>query len=169
MKVIYAPTAYSRRSSSFLVFLAGSIEMGKAEPWQEKLLSSLLNLEKYVVSIRDITLLNPRRPDWDSSWTQDESDPKFNEQVNWELEGIIRADVVFFYFDPETKSPVSLLELGIVLGSKIRTIVVCPPGFWRKGNVDIACRRHNVKVFDSLDDGIREIVTLRNSESHYTE
>jgi len=121
-----------------MVFLAGSIEMDKAENWQTKLSEKLETIE-------NLTILNPRRDNWDSSWKQDINNIYFNEQVTWELEGIKNADTVIFYFDPNTMSPITLMELGIVSASRVdqNVIVCCPEGFWRKGNVDVLCSRMN--------------------------
>lgn len=129
------------------VFLAGSIEMGSAEKWQDRVVS-LFQDSGYVI-------LNPRRDDWDSSWKQEISNPQFFEQVNWELQGIEKAEWVIVYFDPATKSPISLLELGYLAGSSPeKTIVVCPEGFWRKGNVDVVCDRYKVRQEKSLEDAV---------------
>lgn len=125
------------------VFLAGSIEMGKAVDWQEKIISELMVVD-------NLTILNPRRDCWDSSWEQNIENPHFKEQVEWELEGLERSNIVLFYFAPETKSPISLLELGLFANSG-KAIVCCPEGFWRKGNVDIVCNRYNVEQVDDLD------------------
>ncbi len=130
------------------LFLAGSIEMGKAVEWQEKV---ALFFDK-----ANVILLNPRRDNWDSSWEQDISNPQFKEQVTWELDMIDFADKVLVYFDPATKSPVSLLELGY-LATSDKVIVVCPQGFWRKGNVDIICERHDIPVFKSLEEALVRI------------
>lgn len=47
---------------SFSIFLAGSIEMGKAEDWQSELTNWLeSNCPKDV----NLTVYNPRRDDWD--------------------------------------------------------------------------------------------------------
>lgn len=133
----------------FKVFLAGSIEMDRAERWQDKILSKL---EDY-----DIVVANPRRDDWDVNITQEKDDPRFSEQVNWELDNIQSAQIVFFYFQPGTTSPISLLELGEVLGAHRRgqqVIVCCPPGYFRKGNVDIICDRASVQVFGDFDTAV---------------
>ena len=127
------------------VFLAGSIEMGKAEDWQTTFTKSLGDA--------DILVLNPRRDDWDSSWKQTIDDPQFNEQVTWELTSLEKADHIVMYFDPETQAPISLLELGLFASSG-KMMVCCPEGFWRKGNVDIVCKRYHVPMFDTLDDMI---------------
>jgi hypothetical protein len=127
------------------VFLAGSIEMGKAEDWQSKA-ADYFEHQGYGV-------FNPRRKDWDSSWTQEYENPQFYQQVNWELDALERADHILLYLVPETMSPISLLELGLHATNK-NLYVVCPNGFWRKGNVDIVCNRFNIPLFESLNDFI---------------
>ena len=105
MREVKAP---SRPGLERRVFLAGSIEMGKAE------------------------------------------------QVGWELDMLDAADVVVMYFAPGTKSPVSLLELGLCARSgKLK--VCCPEGFWRRGNVEMVCRRHRIPLFETLDDLIADL------------
>ena len=59
-----------------------------------------------------------------------------------------------FYFDPKTKSPVSLAELGLVAGLGKKAIVCCPNDFWRKGNVDIISLRYGFQMIESIDDFI---------------
>jgi len=126
------------------IFLAGSIEMGSAEPWQEAIVEALEGVDNLVI-------LNPRREDWDSSWEQDISNPQFKEQVSWELRAMEQADLILMYFDPKTKSPITLLELGLYArGGKL--CVCCPKGYWRKGNVDVVCQTYGVKQVNTLDD-----------------
>jgi hypothetical protein len=60
------------------------------------------------------------------------------------------------YFDPNTKSPISLLELGLFAKSG-KMIVCCPNGFWRKGNVDIVAQRHGIQCVNTLEELIREV------------
>lgn len=112
--------------------------MGTAVNWQSRVESDLSDL--------DIDILNPRRDDWDSSWKQEIGNDKFREQVEWELYGLRNCSNVLFYFAPDTKSPITLLELGMCLGLGKPCIVVCPDGFWRKGNVDIICKKFNIAV-----------------------
>lgn len=133
---------------NFSVFLAGSIEMDTAENWQKKVIKHFCNDE--------ITFFNPRRESWDASWKQEISNPKFKEQVEWELSALEQADVIVMYFDSKTKSPISLLELGLFAQSK-KLIVCCPQGFWRKGNVDIVCERYNIKQVKNLETLINTI------------
>jgi hypothetical protein len=125
------------------VFLAGSIEMGKAEDWQTK-------LWKYLKDMDELVVLNPRRDDWDDSWEQKIENKQFNEQVTWELSSQEQADVIAMYFDPTTKAPISLLELGL-FGEEGKMIVCCPEGFYRKGNVDIVCKRYNIEQVENIE------------------
>lgn len=147
---IKSPTSWWH-DGRLTVFLAGSIEMGQAEDWQKRLIKS--------VNDPEIVFLNPRRDDWDSSWKQDINDPQFNEQVNWELDSMRDADVILFYFSPETKSPITLMELGLYANSDKPIIVCCPHGFWRKGNVDIVCDREKVVVYDNFDQFLDALPT----------
>ena len=130
------------------IFLAGSIEMGVAEKWQEKVIAAL--------SDKPIRFLNPRREDWDSSWKQDIDNDNFVEQVIWELTCLEMAQIVIMYFDPNTKSPISLLELGLHAKEQ-KLVVLCPEGFWRKGNVDVVCEYYSINQVDTFDELIEFI------------
>lgn len=147
-KVIMAPDPLEPDGPS--VFLAGSIEMGKAEDWQAAAGKRL--------SDRGLTVYNPRRLNWDSSWEQSIDNEKFREQVEWELEALDQCTAVLMYFQPETKSPISLLELGLFAQSD-KMVVVCPEGFWRKGNVDVVCARYGVPMFDTVDEAVSALLT----------
>jgi hypothetical protein len=159
MRVIKPPSQLpDRTDESDVLFLAGSIEGGSAIEWQY-----------YVaVSLADTTwtILNPRRDNWDNSWVQSVDNPQFAEQVRWELSGLERADVILFYFDPNTKSPISLLELGLHAKSDKKLIVVCPEGFWRKGNVDIVCMcyQQGIKQVNSLDEAVMLLRKMINEK-----
>ena len=130
------------------IFLASSIEMGAAEDWQEEVVQYFSDV--------NVVLLNPRRDNWDPSWEQSISNPQFYEQVTWELNAMDLADKILINFLPNTKSPISLLELGIYAHTD-KVVVCCPEGFWRKGNVDIVCERFNIPVFDQLEQALQNL------------
>lgn len=138
MKVLYPNNGPSKIER---IFLAGTIDNGNSIDWQSKVSEELKDY--------DITIYNPRRLDWDSSWKQDISNDPFNQQVNWELDHLERSDLIIMYFLPGSQSPISLLELGIFYK---KMVVCCPDGFWRKGNVDIVCKRYNIPQFNSIED-----------------
>lgn len=139
------------------IFLAGSIEQGKAEDWQAQVVEKF---KKF-----DVTFFNPRRKDWDSSWKQEEAESQFNYQVNWELNHLESSDIIFMYIDPKTKSPISLLELGLHARSG-KMIVCCPKGFYRRGNVEITCSRYGITLFDDLETAMGALETgIRKTET----
>lgn len=140
--VYYAPEKTPRNDCPSL-FLAGSIDMGLAEDWQSKLCAELSSL--------DLDIYNPRRKDFDPTWDQSIEDPLFREQVEWELSHIDSANIVVFYFDPNGKSPVTLLELGLASRVKQKIAVCSPKGFWRRGNVEVFCKRYKIPLFDDID------------------
>lgn len=129
------------------IFLAGSIEMGKAIDWQTKCEIELSEQGEYHT-------FNPRRLSWDSSWKQSIDNPKFKEQVEWEMFCLEISDIIIMFFDKSTMSPISLLELGMHASSG-KVHVVCEEGFWRKGNVDIVCKRYNIPQYNTLDELIQ--------------
>lgn len=149
MQIITAPNKLSFDGKS--VFLAGSIEQNKAENWQDNLTSKLKEFE--------VTFFNPRREKWDDSWVQSIDNKQFKAQVEWELNALEKSNIIVMYFDPKTKSPISLLELGLFAKSE-KMIVCCPEGFWRKGNVDIVCERYKIIQVDSIDLLIEKLKKL---------
>ena len=133
------------------IFLAGSIEQGRAENWQKYCTDTLS---------ADFNILNPRRDNWNPDLNQDIQEHVFYQQVTWELDSLESSDYVLMYLEPGTKSPISLMELGLMVKTG-KMVVVCPDGFWRKGNVDILCHRYNVPQFDTLDEAISYVIGLK--------
>jgi len=145
-QLVYPPKKFTQECSNS-IFLAGSIESGKAFDWQNYFVKKLVN--------HDVTFINPRRFDWDNSQETKIDNPYFVNQVQWELDGIDYADYIFMYFDISTKSAITLLELGIIAATNPeKLIVVCNDKYWRKGNVDIICDRFNVTTLPTLNTAI---------------
>jgi Nucleoside 2-deoxyribosyltransferase like len=140
-RVLKPPAPLDLADGERVVFLAGSIEMGAAGPWQAEVERAMADLP--------VVILNPRRDEWDASWEQSITNPPFRGQVEWELDAQHRADVIAMYFDPATKAPITLLELGLFAVSG-KVVVCCPPGYWRRGNVEVVCARYGIPLFDEL-------------------
>jgi hypothetical protein len=138
------------------IFLAGSIEMGKAVDWQTQVTTHVQN--HFGSAARDYFIFNPRRDAWDSSWKQSIDNPQFNEQVTWELDALDRAQVILMYLDPATKAPVSMLELGLHAASG-KMIVCCPEGFWRRGNIEIVCKRFSIPLLTALNPSMDLVIS----------
>ena len=142
--IVKSPNAIPESLEPPKIFLGGSIEMGKAENWQEL-------TEKRFDS--EAIILNPRRDDWDSSWIQDPTPgTQFHEQVTWELEAQKDADILVYYFADETQSPITLLELGLHAADIAPIVVRCTDKFWRYGNVKIVCDEHRIPVVSTIEE-----------------
>lgn len=143
--VIKPPTPLPLAERRPIVFLAGAIDQGAAQDWQAEVAETLQHL--------DVVLLNPRRDAWDASWAQSINNPDFREQVEWELDGLERADHVLLVLPAGSMAPISLLELGLFARSG-KLITCCAPGFWRRGNVEVVCARFGLPLFDGLDEAL---------------
>lgn len=141
------PAAWDAPQGAMTVFLAGSIEMGGADDWQSRIIARLP---------REVIVLNPRRAEWDSSWRQSIHEPRFREQVEWELDALERAHVIAMWLVADTKSPISLLELGLFARSD-KVIVGCPDGFWRKGNVEVVATRYGCQLEEDWERFVRAV------------
>lgn len=141
-QVINAPSDEPPRGI-MSVFLAGTTSKVDATDWREALCASL--------SDTPITIYNPYRADWDSSWREDIHFAPYRQQVEWELEKQDKTDVVVIYFHPATQAPISLLELGICARVPGKAIVVCPEGYWKRGNVQIVCQKFGMEMVDDVD------------------
>jgi hypothetical protein len=146
MLEIQSPNPF--RNSDVTVFLGGSIEMGKADHWQKRIVAEFAN--------EQVVFLNPRRDDWDWTWEQSIHNPKFLEQVTWEMNAQEYSDIIIYYFDPNAKSPITLLELGLHAKTG-KVLVCCPEGFWRKGNVEIVCEKYAIPLYDTYDQLVEKL------------
>lgn len=157
------PTDVQSDQAQFSIFLAGSIEQDTASQWQTQVV-------KKFAAYPNVILWNPRRDEWNPNWKNVASNKPFRQQVTWELVHLERSDIVLMYFDPKTKSPISLLELGLFAHSAVNQTrydndgqtasklqVICPDGFWRKGNVDITCERYGIDTHETMNDAINSI------------
>ena len=129
----------------YKIFLAGTIDMGKSVDWQKNTAEWFRQKEsgKYM-------LFNPRRGKGLSGEMSD-----FEHQVNWELEHLEKADLIIMNILGSSKSPISLLEMGIYMQSG-KMHIICEPDYYRYDNVRITCKRYGVPLYHSLDDYLKE-------------
>lgn len=140
-RIVFAPQPYESQGEK-AVFLSGSIDKGPIT-WQAKLSDALSSLP--------ITILNPHRSDWDSTWVEDISDSRFYEQVMWEQNMMEAAEVIAMYFSPDSQAPITLLEFGLFARSG-KVVVACPEGYWKRGNLQVVCRRLGIELLGSLEE-----------------
>lgn len=127
------------------VFLAGTIDMGKSIDWQDQLVEFF---NEYALGDVDYLLFNPRRDASYGGFTDNK--PEMEYQINWELERLENADLVFMNILGTSYSPISLLELGLFAKTG-KLVVVCPPDFYRYQNVKITCERYGVTLLSPYE------------------
>lgn len=138
------------------VFLSGMVSAEASKDWRWQVVRELAD--------ESVVFLNPRREDWDSLGEESADNPPFVEQVSWEIAGIERADFVAIHFSDDKGCTITLLELGLCARVPGKAIVYCPKGFWRKGNVDVVCKRYGIRQVDSVDElieALREAIHRR--------
>lgn len=153
-QVIQAPFHPWREKTS--VFLAGSIDMGTAINWQPKVIDAIEDRCNC-----NVTIYNPRRDDWDSSWKQTLHDRKFAEQVRWELQKMDEAKHIFMYISAESKAPISLLEFGRIHAKYPGKLIICvEPGFYRRGNIEVMCQNSAITLHNDLEAAIDHLLAV---------
>jgi hypothetical protein len=144
MKVVRAPDEFAGAGPAF--FLAGGIT--GCPDWQAELLGLLPPSEW--------TALDPRRHPWP------EDPGEVAKQIDWEHRHLRRADLIAFWFPPQTLCPITLYELGAWSMSAKPLVVGVDPGYARRLDVRVQTRlaRPDVVLVDSLE-ALAEAVRAR--------
>lgn len=128
------------------VFLAGTIDNGASRDWQSEWIAEIQSDTK-TYQHYPFTIVNPRRPDWNTDWTKDNDE--LVRQIRWELNGLNTSTDIFMWLEPNSKSPISLLEMGLFASSG-NLLVGCPEMFYRYENVRQTVewnnRRSHIKI-----------------------
>ena len=122
------------------VFLAGTIDNGDSLNWQDNVIIELINLG---VSCE---VYNPRREHWNPNPTKEE----LEKQIEWEQDHLDSADVIVMVLLDDSKSPISLLELGLYVKEN-KLIVFCTPNFYKFDNVRMTCKKYNIELVQDLN------------------
>lgn len=122
------------------VFLAGTIDMGNSVDWQAETKAWFEQRQgRYI-------LFNPRRGSWNGG-----ANGEMEYQVNWELEHLEQADIILMNILGSSKSPITLLEMGLHARSG-KLYVACEPSYYRYDNVRITCSYYGIPLYSSLDE-----------------
>ena len=154
-KYIEAPERKHKVITNHSIFLAGGIT--GCGNWQAQTTDELMSIE-------NLTILNPRRKNWDMN-----AGPEVSVlQIKWEYDFLRKATEVLFWFTPDTLQPIALYELGATLqrNAKVwntkdkviptygQTIFIgCDPNYQRKFDVQVQAKLigYPYKVYESLE------------------
>ena len=70
-------------------------------------------------------------------------------QIKWEQDHLDSADIIAMVLLDGSKSPISLLEMGLYPKSK-KLIVFCTPKFYRFDNVRLTCEKYHIPLVQDL-------------------
>ena len=126
------------------LFLGGTIDNGVSEDWQQQLVDAL-----NVDTVHPIMIYNPRREQWNSN----EGEEGLETQIKWELYHLERANLIVMNILPNSKSPISLMEIGL-FARKHNLMVFCTKDFYRYKNVEVVCQQYGIPLFNTNDISI---------------
>jgi hypothetical protein len=141
---IKAPDQFTHKNKFMSVFLGGTIDNGSSVNWQEEAADFLLK--------HDLNVLNPRRDDWNPEWEQTIENPEFYRQVKWEMNAMEFADIVILNFLKGSVSPITLLELGLMVKNNPQKLYVAADyDYWRRGNIEVICEEFSIPLYPNLE------------------
>ena len=125
----------------YKVFLAGTIDNGDSANWQDQVIEKLSSNPP-----KGMTLIvcNPRG----SNWNATHKDQMI--QIDWEQRALADTNHIFLVLLDGSKSPISLLELGLYAKSK-KITVFCTKKFYRYDNVYDTCVRNNIELVETTN------------------
>lgn len=121
------------------VFLAGTIDDGKSFDWQKEVVNEI---DKRGL---DLTIFNPRN----DKWNEDATAIDICRQIEWEQNHLDKADIIVMKLSDDSKSPISLLELGLYAASG-KLAVFCTDKFYRWHNVWMTCNKYKIPLYRDL-------------------
>jgi hypothetical protein len=148
LRHIQASDEFPKDENRIKIFLGGSIEMGKADHWQQNLVDQL-SKESFD---RPLDLYNPRHNrEWKTEWMNDyEPGTPFHTQVDWELRHQKDADLLLYYFAADTISPITLFELGLF--QQQNPVIGMDPAYLRAGNLVVTKEHFDLHIHTGWDD-----------------
>lgn len=136
------------------LFLGGTIDMGNSVDWQTEVINQLDYLH--------LNIYNPRCNGFPEFDTAEEM-----YQIKWELHHIRRVDYALMVFLDNSKSPISLLELGMFLKTHpTKTVVMCNENFYRHNNILLTCLDNGVRPVKTLSEAVTKVKQLIMKGEH---
>ena len=135
------------------IFLVGTIDMGNSEDWQAEYIHTLEQTVKGMKTDKNciIYVYNPRRKEG-----FDDNPEELEYQIKWELAHMELSNSIYMNILPDSKSPITLMELGIWSHIKDKLQVVCPKEFYRYENVRLVCEAYGIQYKNSTDEDWNE-------------
>ena len=161
MIYLQAPDHISSNFKSPSVFLAGGIS--NCPNWQSEVIKLVEHLED-----NELTIVNPRQQDYLFSDVE-----VARKQIEWEYEYLHKVNCVAFWFPKETICPITLFELGYLLGWRSRSaaprvLIGCHPEYSRKFDIEVQVGlREDIQIVNSIEELSREIIKFSEQRMRF--
>lgn len=139
--MVYTSDKQLPKEKGNYIFLAGSIDNRYFGNWRKKVIEKIGDTN---------IILDPTNKNHDKL-----SDEEMKLHIQWELDALVKADRILLKFLSDSKSPISLLELGLYVASN-KLIVVCPKEFYQSRYVYTLCEKYNTPIFDNINNALVE-------------
>lgn len=117
---------FNKYDENLKIFIAGGIT--NCRDWQKDFIEKIGDYP-------DLVLFNPRREGYIPSNGVEAVD-----QISWEYQSLYHSDLVVFWFCKETLCPITLFELGKMLGQRKNVIVGSDPEYARLFDLNVQLR-----------------------------
>ena len=74
-------------------------------------------------------------------------------QIKWEQDYLDKANVIAMVLLDDSKSPISLLEMGLYANTD-KLIVFCTPNFYRWDNVRLTCEKYHIELIQDTHPSV---------------
>ncbi|MFK7786732.1 MAG: nucleoside 2-deoxyribosyltransferase domain-containing protein [Crocinitomicaceae bacterium] len=118
------------------IFLAGSMAQESSSNWRKTVVNQFGDTYHFFV---------PTHPNHDQT-----GDDEMKTHIEWELNGLAKADFILLNFLADARSPISMVEMGMYIQSG-KLIVVCPKNFYKRRYVETLCEKYTTPLFNHLD------------------
>lgn len=125
------------------IFLAGSMDVNVTNTWRNSIVNELYNTYDF---------FDPTIDNHDNL-----TDTQMRNHILWELKALELSDIVLLNLLPESKSPISLIELGMYVKTN-KLIVVCPEEFYTSRYLEELCSYYKVDLYKSLLDFLNDFI-----------
>jgi hypothetical protein len=158
-KVVYSNEPIPKNQS--IIFLAGPTLRisdnfdGVADSWRNEAIS-LLKTNGFEGTVCAPEFTNGRKP---KGWTYDQ-------QIQWELEGLSRASVILFWIPRDLKNLPAFttnIEFGNFINSG-KIVIGAPPSAPKNEYLKKRCEMLGINWNNTLEDTVKEVMTKINDK-----
>lgn len=134
------------------VFLSGTMGKIDGKPWRQSV------IERYEGVDNKWSIIDPSVDDWDNKiGEQSLTNPKYVNQLAWERNMILNADVIFMAFTKDSVGIGSLLEFALVYMARDNIIMFIEDGYERQAPLTFFCNERGIQVNNSLNKAINSL------------